>query len=155
MTEEIVPMDTGPMRPADARTRRCIDLMLRGQWVRGVTAGELAQEWGMALNATERYATEAAKFIRLCESPEVARHEIILRLREISSEDKPDRVGALNSWAKMMGVGEPRESKTDGGTAASRAERVAHLCQCLRDPDEELLEAMRMERKAIMEILKR
>ena len=151
MADEIVPITSGPTRPADARTLHIIGMMTRKEWERGYSTAVLAKEWGMATGAVERYATEAAKFLRICNEPETLRTEIILRLREIGGEDKGDRVPAMLGLAKMVGVAEPRAP--DVGTQTSRAERIAHLCECLREPDDELLEAMRMARLAILERL--
>jgi hypothetical protein len=135
-------------RIADQRTKVFIDLMVAKEFVRGKTVKIYAKKWGISKNAAERYAIDAAKFLRLIQEPEAVRRRVLQRLHEISAEDKPDRVPALINAAKMVGVLDPPP-----GSVKSRAETIAYLVQSLEDPDDELLEAMRIAKKTIYRLL--
>lgn len=51
------------------RLMQIAELMARGTWVRGKTAGELAAEWGLSQSTVEDYSSEASRWVKLLERP--------------------------------------------------------------------------------------
>lgn len=53
-----------PAKPdRNTRIERCVSIMQRGEWVRGVTAGELGREWGIPKSTVENDASDAWRIV--------------------------------------------------------------------------------------------
>ena len=67
----------------DARVTHILDLMSSGQWVRGVTAGELATKWEIPLSTVENSSAEAWRtWKRLSNDADKVRPEVAAILHE-------------------------------------------------------------------------
>lgn len=67
----------------DTRVTEILDLMSSGQWVRGVTAGQLAAKWGIPLSTVENSSAEAWRtWKRLSNDADKMRPEVAAVLHE-------------------------------------------------------------------------
>jgi hypothetical protein len=87
----------------EIRLRKIVDLMLEQQWVKGVTAAELATEWGLEVNTVEHDASDASRYIGMClDADEVKRHGMV-QLRRIASGFDAAAVRAVEIALKVTG----------------------------------------------------
>jgi hypothetical protein len=86
------------------RVMAIASLMARSEWQRGVTKHELAEKWGVTAGTVDMYAGEASRLLEytICDRDELERY-CRFRLREISDQDRPDRVQALQTMLKNIG----------------------------------------------------
>jgi hypothetical protein len=89
--------------PREFRLRKIVDLMLEQQWVKGVTAAELAIEWSLEVNTVEHDASDASRYIGMClDAEEVKRHGMV-QLRRIASGYDSAAVRAVEIALKVTG----------------------------------------------------
>lgn len=77
--------------------------MIGQQWVRGVTAHELAAEWEMPVATVESDSSDAGKFIELCLDPAEVRRHSMVNLRRIAESGEPVAVRAIEIALKATG----------------------------------------------------
>ena len=147
---EIVPApELGELTPNDELVREIVNILAARAWEPGHSEHALAKKHDKSVQVVNSARAAAARYLRLITDQDATRRLLLYRAREICEEDKPDRVPALGLLAKMTGVLEPPR---DGGPK-TRAERVEYLRGCLRDPDDELGEALEAEREALLGLL--
>lgn len=135
--------------PSDLMVRRIIAMLIERTWVVGHSHYSVAKLEGVTPTVAYNAYREALRFIRIARDAEANRTQILIRAREIADKDEPDRLNALTLLAKMTGSLEPPKD----GEARTSEERVAYLRECLRDPDDELLEALLAEKEIVMKAL--
>lgn len=135
--------------PSDLLVRRIIAMLIERTWIVGHSHYEIAKLEGVTPPVAYNAYREALRFIRIARDAEANRTQILIRAREIADRDEPDRLNALTLLAKMTGAIDPPKDEV----ARTSEERVAYLRECLRDPDDELLEALLAEREAVMNAL--
>lgn len=100
---------------ADEGVRKCVDLMVTGQWVPGASHVALAEEFGVSPVTVKDWATSASRVIRLAvEAPE---HREAIRSRLVATLDtvlskalggsRPDlkcAVMALAEQGRLLGL---------------------------------------------------
>ena len=113
----------------DDRVREIVELMLRDQWRPGASHLEFARKYGVEPVTVRRWASEAGRFIRLCNgSQDDIRDELLSSIRRVGgkAEDAEDYRSANQSLelaAKVHGLLD-RKSPDDEPEHVS-AERVA------------------------------
>jgi outer membrane translocation and assembly module TamA len=85
------------------RLRKIVDLMLADEWVKGVTAAELALEWELEVSTVENDSTDASRFIGLCQDAEDVRRHSMVYLRRIAESGEPAAVRAIEVALKASG----------------------------------------------------
>lgn len=150
-TALVVPREesSATLLPSDLLVRRIIAMLIERTWIVGHSHYSVAKEYECTPAVAYNAYREALRFIRIARDAEANRTQILIRAREIADRDEPDRLNALTLLAKMTGALEPPKD----GEARTSEERVAYLRECLRDPDDELLEALLAEREAVMNAL--
>ncbi|MDP2661494.1 MAG: hypothetical protein Q8R28_12275 [Dehalococcoidia bacterium] len=110
-------------------------LMVRGQWVRGETHRELAEEWGLDEITILHHSAEASRFLDLATNDldQIERY-CRVRLREIAEQDGPDRVQAIATTLKNVGRLNDRVDVTLA-TAPSKELVQRGIQQVLDDPE--------------------
>lgn len=122
---------------------------------------------GQEITRTPRARTRATVVDRLARSPAVLDAEVF-------SELKTGALEGVQAMRELLTTGEPREQadaarvlvgayvqlrkdspESVNPSLATREARVAHMRAAFRDPDDELLEAMRAEADAIRKVLPR
>ncbi len=101
--------------PRSARTRadrntktrrvyRIAMLMAAGEWERGTTAAELAEEWELSEVSVRDMSAEASRLLELTTEDRQALVNLVrVRLRQIGEADGNDRVQALRTILEHMG----------------------------------------------------
>lgn len=135
--------------PTDQLVRHIMKMLIERTWIVGHSHFAIAKEHGISPVAAYKAYKDALRFIRIARDAEANRTQILIRAREIADRDEPDRLNALTLLAKMTGALEPPKD----GEARTSEERVAYLRECLRDPDDELLEALLAEKETVMKAL--
>lgn len=135
--------------PTDLLVRKIIAMLIERTWVVGHSHYEVSKLHGCTPAYAYNAYRDALRFIRIARDAEANRTQILIRAREIADQDEPDRLNALTLLAKMTGSLEPPKD----GEARTSEERVAYLRECLRDPDDELLEALLAEKETVMKAL--
>jgi len=135
--------------PSDLMVRRIIAMLIERTWIVGHSHFAVGKEFSVTPARAYDAYREALRFIRIARDAEANRTQILIRAREIADQDEPDRLNALTLLAKMTGSLEPPK----GEEHRTSEERVAYLRECLRDPDDELLEALLAEKETVMKAL--
>jgi hypothetical protein len=135
--------------PSDLMVRRIIAMLINRAWIVGHSHYEVAKLEGVTPARAYDAYREALRFIRIARDAEANRTQILIRAREIADRDEPDRLNALTLLARMTGAIDPPK----GEEMRTSEERVAYLRECLRDPDDELLEALLAEKETVMKAL--
>lgn len=133
----------------DRIVRRIVAMLINRTWEVSHSQYVLSKEFDVGVPTVMRAYADARRIVRLARDSEATRLQVLMRAREISDQDDPDRVPALTLLAKMTGTLEPpprEEMRTP-------EERVAYLRECLREPDDELLEALQAERESVLKVL--
>ena len=141
--------DSGALLPSDRLVRRIIAMLIERSWIVGHSHFDVSKQYSVTPVAAYNAYREALRFIRIARDSEANRTQILIRAREIADQDEPDRLNALTLLAKMTGSLEPPKD----GEARTSEERVAYLRECLRDPDDELLEALLAEKETVLKAL--
>lgn len=89
--------------PPRLRVGHIADLMLRKRYVKGVTAPELAVEWGLEVNTVEHDAVEASRLLKAMGEPEAVKEIAMLECSRIVAESGQDRVPALRLMLEATG----------------------------------------------------
>lgn len=115
---------------ADAGVRRCMDMMLAGEWQPGASHKLVAEEFAVSPTTVKNWATNASRIIRLCadeETREEIRTSMVMTLSRVVQEgferkvcvmprhrdgspeyvDAPDLkavVAAIETQAKLLGL---------------------------------------------------
>lgn len=105
------------------RINHICDLMRRLQWVRGKTAHELAEAWGLALNTVEQWAAEAWR--RVCAEAtdaEEKRPDVCVivdeALRRAFEAGEYSNVAKLaDVYTRIIGAQAPRKVEHSGAIA--------------------------------------
>lgn len=139
----------GVLLPQDLIVRRCLAMIIDRTWEPGHSPHVLAKEFDCTPAYVARAHGEAKRFARIAQDAGANRLQLLVRARDIADQDGPDRLPAVALLAKMTGADKPPEAQQ----FTTPEERVAYLRECLRDPDDELLEALRAERDAVMAAL--
>ena len=101
----------------DEAVRRIIELMLRDEWRAGTSHLEFARKHHVQVVTVRRWASEASRFIRLCEGDqEQIRDELLRNVRRIGgkAEEAGDNRNALAAQELRMrvhGVLDPRPTE--------------------------------------------
>lgn len=77
--------------------------MIRMEWVRGVTAGELAEQWGLAQSTVEGDAADAGHLLDLYQQPEHVKVLCMTHLHRVIEESGRDRVRAMRLALQATG----------------------------------------------------
>lgn len=113
-------------RPAEVaeRVERIVGLMRRNEWVRGETAPELAEEWGLATNTVEQLASEASRVVaREVTDPSTVTETVALVLsRDV---ERASKVGEFGNVAKLADVW----TRVIGARAPERHEHAVVIAQ--------------------------
>jgi hypothetical protein len=127
-------------------------MMIRHEWIRGKTGRRLAIELGLTTAAVESYAAEAARHLSLIRMPSALREWCLTEARKVleSSDEPMVKLAAL----KLMLDSQPK-GPANGRDLASDVDspRVEQIRAALRDPDDDLLQALHAERDVILGIL--
>ena len=147
----VVPRDESStaLLPNDLMVRRIIAMLIERTWIVGHSHYSVAKLEGVTPARAYDAYREALRFIRIARDAEANRTQILSRAREIADRDEPDRLNALTLLAKMTGAIDPPKD----AEMRTSEERVAYLRECLRDPDDELLEALLAEKETVMKAL--
>jgi hypothetical protein len=95
------------------------DVMRRGEWVRGESAGLLAAEWGVAKNTVEQLSAEAWR--RVCEEADDAEQArptiagtLAVSLAQAAESREYKAVASLGDvWSKVVGARAPERTQHD------------------------------------------
>lgn len=95
------------------RVERIGDMMRSGEWIRGVSDGELAKEWGLSASRVRELSAEAWRNVcRDADSPQKARPNIVGTLlvamdRALEAKKFGDVAKIADVWTRIIGAREP------------------------------------------------
>lgn len=100
-----------------ARVDRIYEMMRAGEWVRGESAGPLAEEWGISESTVRNMSAEAWR--RVCaesDDPRKARPDIVANLRvamerALACGKFGDVAKVADVWTRIIGAREPEKQE--------------------------------------------
>lgn len=115
------------------RINHIVGMMERFEWVRGESAPDLAERWGLAVATVESYSAEASR--RITGDPDEARRDITFGARKLfkAAVDEGNAQAAKmmgELWATVSGAKAPEKHQVgalDGATPSKARELMGEL----------------------------
>lgn len=138
MTGKLVPrMRVSPGEHAQ-RLDRIVGMMRSGTFVRGVTAPELAAEWGMTVGSVQNMTAEASRMVlREVTDPDRVKGDVATVL--MRTLEKAEAAAEFGDVARIADV----VTKITGGRAPERHEHAVIVAQYERMPAKQRAEWLR------------
>jgi hypothetical protein len=145
-----------PLSITDRRVQQCMDEMINNDWFQG-RARELAVEWGITRAAAEQISFDASRFLRLLRDAGAIHDRIAIKADEWlnRAESGGEFTAVARLRLEMVGLlGKQGERKAANASSEplSPDERVLALRKELRDPDDELVKALKAEWATLTEL---
>lgn len=85
------------------RVRYIVDLMVTGQYERGITVLDLAEDWKLSVKTVEHYTTQASRHLELLGNREHVMQLVQSHAARWIAESGPDRVSASKLLLETVG----------------------------------------------------